>query len=80
MKTVLLLALNKRLTIPFHLLFSEKYSLINYGSQIPSFLLHKTGKSSLSNISLSDKDSGMIIQNFNLNKAHVHDMAISRMS
>ena len=79
MKTVLLLALNKRLTIP-PFLFSEKYSLINYGSQIPSFLLHKTGKSSLSNISLSDKNSGMIIQNFNLNKAHVHDMAINRMS
>ena len=57
----------------FNSFFAKQCSIIDNGSEIPSFLHPKTDKS-LSNITFTDKDIEKVMQNNDLNKAHGHDM------
>ena len=62
----------------FNSFFAKQCSIIDNGSEIPSFLHPKTRKS-LSNITFTEKDIEKIIQNLDSNKAHGHDMISIRM-
>ena len=62
----------------FNSFFAKQCSIIDNGSEIPSFLHPKTDKS-LSNITFTEKDIEKIIQNLDSNKAHGHDMISIRM-
>ena len=62
----------------FNSFFAKQCSIIDNGSEIPSFLHTKTDKS-LSNIAFTEKDIEKVIQNLDLNKAHGHDMISIRI-
>ena len=55
------------------LVFAKQCSIIDNGSEIPSFLHPRTDKS-LSNITFTEKDIEKVKQNLDSNKAHGHDM------
>ena len=57
---------------------AKQCSIIDNGSEIPSFLHPKTDKS-LSNITFTEKDIEKVIQSLDPNKAHGHDMISIRM-
>ena len=57
----------------FNSFFAKQCSVIDNGTEIPSFLHHKTDKS-LSNITFTEKDIKKVIQNLDSNKAHGDDM------
>ena len=60
------------------ILFAKQCSIIDNGSEIPSFLHPKTHKSS-SNITFTEKHIEKVIQSLDSNKAHGHDMISIRM-
>ena len=62
----------------FNSFFAKQCSIIDNGSEIPSFLHPKTDKS-LSNITFTEKDIEKVIQNLDSNKVHGHDMISIRM-
>ena len=62
----------------FNSFFAKQCSIIDNGSEIPSFLHPKTDKS-LSNITFTEKDIENVIQNLDSNKVHGHDMISIRM-
>ena len=62
----------------FHSFFAKQCSIIDNGSEIPSFLHPKTNQS-LSNITFAEKDIEKVIQSLDPNKAHGHDMISIRM-
>ena len=62
----------------FKYFFAKQCSIIDNGSEIPSFLHPKTYKS-LSNITFTEKDIEKVTQNLDSNKAHGHDMISIRM-
>ena len=53
--------------------FAKQCSIVDNGSEIPSFLHPKTDKS-LSNITFTEKDIEKVIQNLDSNKAHENDV------
>ena len=57
----------------FNSFFAKQCSIIDNGSEIPSYLNPKTDKS-LSNITFTEKDIVKVIQNLDSNKVHEHDM------
>ena len=57
----------------FNSFFTKQCSIIDNGSEIPSFLHPKT-EEFLSNITFTESDIEKVIQNLNSNKAHGHDM------
>ena len=57
----------------FNSFFAKQCSIIDNGSEIPSFLHPKTDKS-LSNITFTEKDIEKVKQSLDPNKAHGHDM------
>ena len=62
----------------FNSFFAKQCSIIDNGSEIPSFPHPKTDKS-LSNITFTEKDIEKVIQSLDPNKAHGHDMISIRM-
>ena len=62
----------------FNSFFAKQCSIIDNGSEVPSFLHLKTDKF-LSNITFTEKDIEKIIQNLDSNKAHGNDMISIRM-
>ena len=62
----------------FNSFFAKQCSIIDNGSEIPSFLHPKTDKL-LSNITFTEKDIEKVLQNLDSNKAHGHDMISIRM-
>ena len=62
----------------FNSFFAKQCSIIDNGSEIPSFLHPKTDKS-LSNITFTEKDIEKVIQSLDSNKAHRHNMMSKRM-
>ena len=57
----------------FNSFFAKQCSIIDSGSEIPSFLHSKLDKS-LSNIPFTEKDIEKVIQSLDSTKAHGHDM------
>ena len=57
----------------FNSFFAKQCSIIDNGSEIPSFLHPKTDKS-LSNITFTEKDIEKFIQSLDSNKAHGYNM------
>ena len=62
----------------FNSFFAKQCSIIDNGSEIPSFLQPKTD-TSLSNITFTEKNTEKVIQNLDSNKAHGHYMISIRM-
>ena len=62
----------------FSSFFAKQCSIIDNGSEIPSFLHPKTDKF-LSNIRFTEKDIEKVIQNLDSDKAHGHGMISIRM-
>ena len=62
----------------FNSFFAKQCSIIDNGSEIPSFLQPKTD-TSLSNITFTEKNTEKVIQNLDSNKAHGHYMISIQM-
>ena len=62
----------------FNSFFAKQCSIIDNGSEIPSFLHPKTDKS-LPNILFTEEDTEKVIQSLDPNKVHGHDMISIRM-
>ena len=62
----------------FNSFFAKQCSIIDNGSEIPSFLHPKTDKF-LTNITFTEKDIEKVIQNLDSSKSHGHDMISIRM-